>query len=569
VGENHTLSKKNTKGDPGVLLKRIPADGWALLVVGAVFLCYGLGAYGLLNNNEGLYAEIAREMLERGSYGIPTLNGVPYIEKPPLLAWTLGAAYGIFGTSEWISRSIPAAFTGLSIVATVALVASARGGNAAWLSGLVLATSVFQVIVFRTLLPDVLFTGLFTASMLFFFRWHTGRKKTDLILCYALLGLSTLAKGFAPLVLAPLIFALFHLWTRPTWQLSNLLLRPALFLGLAIAAAWPVFLTLENPDFSWFFVVNEHVLRYLDLREPKDYYTGPMYYYAPRILLFGLPWTAFISLLVWPRTSSAGPVSDVGKLAWLWLGVCLAFFSLSQAKANYYMTLAMPALAILIGLRLDGAIRQGHRYHLVLLSAVLAACALLGLWAVGEKFWMQPPPTGIWRAVFRSRSDLRLALELSIVLAALAAIFFWLRHSRLALYAVALSGLPLLVFFIVVMERSDRWVSARTVAEYVKANYPFSKVYLFQDYETLSSAPFYLGRSLPVVDSASHDLAFGMRHRPDSGLFLSSKAFGDRLAREPVVLLVHRGRLAAFKATFGESVLTPRQRIGVVTVFTN
>jgi 4-amino-4-deoxy-L-arabinose transferase-like glycosyltransferase len=257
----------------------------------------------------------------------------------------------------------------------------------------------------------------------------------------------------------------------------------------------------------------------------------------------------------------------VEKLAWLWFGVCLAFFSLSQAKANYYMTLAMPAFAILIGLHLAEAMRQGRRYRLMVLSGLLAGCTLLALWAVHQKFWMQPP-RGIWRAVFRSQSDLHLAMEASIVLAAVAAIFFWLRHGRLAVYAVAVSGLPLLVFFTVMMQRAERWVSARTIAEYVKANHPSSKVYLFQDYENLSSLPFYLGRRVPLVDSASHDLAFG-RRLADSQLFLSSTALNQRLAQERVVLLVHRRRLAAFSAALGESGLAARHRIGPVTLFTN
>jgi hypothetical protein len=159
-------------------------------------------------------------------------------------------------------------------------------------------------------------------------------------------------------------------------------------------------------------------------------------------------------------------------------------------------------------------------------------------------------------------------VEVSIVLAALAAIFFWLRHGRLAVYAVAASGLPLLLFFVVMMQRAERWVSARTVAEYVKANHPSSKVYLFQDYENLSSLPFYLGRTVPLVDSASHDLAFGRRFA-NSELFLSSTALSHRLAQERVLLLVHRRRLHAFKAALGESGLTPRHRIGAVTLFTN
>src|SRR6266571_738227 len=80
----------------------------ALCLIAGFFLLYGLGAYGVMNNNESLYAVMAREMLESGSFGIPTLNGVPYLEKPPLLAWLVSGVYAVAGESELTSRLVPA-----------------------------------------------------------------------------------------------------------------------------------------------------------------------------------------------------------------------------------------------------------------------------------------------------------------------------------------------------------------------------------------------------------------------------------------------------------------------------
>ena len=82
-----------------------------LFILGAAAFFYGgLGSYALLNNNEGLYAQIAWEMLESGNWVIPHLNGVPYIEKPPLLYWLVAGSFKLFGKNEWAARFVPAPF---------------------------------------------------------------------------------------------------------------------------------------------------------------------------------------------------------------------------------------------------------------------------------------------------------------------------------------------------------------------------------------------------------------------------------------------------------------------------
>src|SRR4030081_1375962 len=112
----------------------IAADYAAVAVIGALYLLYGLDAYGVLNNNEALYAEMAREMLESGSFCGPTLNGVPYLEKPPLLAWLAAAVTALFGASEIALRSIPVAATAALIFATVRFAAARAPPAAGWLT---------------------------------------------------------------------------------------------------------------------------------------------------------------------------------------------------------------------------------------------------------------------------------------------------------------------------------------------------------------------------------------------------------------------------------------------------
>src|SRR5713226_859798 len=88
-----------------MLAKRV----WSLLfLVVAAFYLYGLGAVPLVGPDEPRYAQVAREMLARHDLITPTLGGLPWFEKPPLLYWMMMASYRIFGVSEFSARLGPA-----------------------------------------------------------------------------------------------------------------------------------------------------------------------------------------------------------------------------------------------------------------------------------------------------------------------------------------------------------------------------------------------------------------------------------------------------------------------------
>src|SRR5262249_25244721 len=179
----------------------------------------------------------------------------------------------------------------------------------------------------------------------------------------ACLGMAVLAKGFVALALGLATILVFSMVAQRRWRIRELADPAALFVLVVIAGAWPAYLAIVNRDYAWFFVVNEHVLRYLGLREPRDYYGGPLYYYMPRILLFMFPWSVFLPLVVWRRTE---PMCDLEKLCWAWFAVALLFFSVSSAKGNYYMGVAAPALATLLALAIDRALGQGKRWPILL-----------------------------------------------------------------------------------------------------------------------------------------------------------------------------------------------------------
>jgi len=335
---------------------------------------FGLTSYGLLNNNEGLYAQIAWEMLERNDFVIPFLNGVPYIEKPPMLYWLIACLYSFFGKSVLVARLIPATFGLLTCISIYLFSNRIRLNKLGFLSATILGSSLGYIIFSRMVFFDVLLTAFFTFSVLCIFLWDLEKNKNWLRLGYGFAALALLTKGFLSIVLIGLIFLIFL-----TYKYRNLKWVPSVFdmpgilLFLSVSTPWHIVASFRLHEFSWFYFINEHVLRFLDMRIPRDYYTGPFYYYLIRLPAYFLPWTFIIPWLL--KGNKVNKNKDLNVFLWIWFLVLLTFFTLSRAKANYYMILGMPPAALLIGNYI-----QHHRKSetIVKIGSIISALVLLG-----------------------------------------------------------------------------------------------------------------------------------------------------------------------------------------------
>ena len=560
-----TRNVRTAEASFGVKISRL--DRIVLLAVIGFFFLFALGASGLLNDNEGSYADIAREMLTTGAYVVPHLNGVPYLEKPPLLPWLIAALFEVFGPSALVARAVPVTAGILLMAATYAFTARLKDELTAWVTVLILTSSLMFVVVLRTVMPDGLLICLFSIAMYLFYLWHSGGRRLFLVLSYAALGLAVLAKGFVALALGGLTILGFGAFSARSWRYTDLL-DPRALLGLvAVTAPWHVFLVLNNFDFAWFYIYHEHVLRFLGLRRPRDYYTGPIYYYLPRIVVGLFPWSTFLPLLFTKRRPTTPSTGDMDPFLWVWFWVALAFFSLSEAKANYYMLIGMPPLAILLAERLvDRAREQRWRPILGLMGLVLAA-GVFSVWIGISNVWVHYP-RGLWIAAFKLRDKLIWSAAAFTAIAIVAAILLAMRRLRGALLALALTGVPVMLFASLVMQRAEPYVSERTLVDYLRAQNPDATVLIFRDFERLSSLPFYLRHNVPIVESESDDLRFGAQYGAP-GMFLSREQFSELCRHRRVVLLVHRLRMDEFRATLGELGLRADRKIGNITLFEN
>src|SRR5262245_2496412 len=129
------------------------------VLLALALLLPGLGGAPFDDPGEGQHAEIAREIGQSGDWLSLRLNGVRYLDKPPLLYWLLAASFSRFGADEWAARLVPALGAVAAAAATATLGArllDPLGGVAA--AGALLSSALFLVFG-RYVRPETLFVA--------------------------------------------------------------------------------------------------------------------------------------------------------------------------------------------------------------------------------------------------------------------------------------------------------------------------------------------------------------------------------------------------------------------------
>jgi 4-amino-4-deoxy-L-arabinose transferase-like glycosyltransferase len=254
----------------------------------------GLGHPALLDDADTVHAEAAREMLQRHDWVTLYVNGIRYLEKAPLMYWSVAASYTVFGISEWSTR-LPLMLGVLAtILATYGLGRWAFGNDGGIKSALVLATALGPFLFTRFLIPDVL-VGLWLTLTYWLFLESLEQPKPSRAICWglaAVCALNVLTKGLIGLVFPAGAIGLYLLLTGNLRHLLKLRLLSSSLFFLAIAAPWHILAEMRNPaqghvrGFLWFYFVNEHFLRFLNKRVPRDYDTVPLLLFWALLVLW-------------------------------------------------------------------------------------------------------------------------------------------------------------------------------------------------------------------------------------------------------------------------------------------
>ena len=372
--------------------------GIVLLLPTAIL--YPSRGFHLLEPDEGRYAQIPREMLQNGEWVVPTLQGEPYLDKPPLMYWLVALSYRVLGVSPESARLVPALCVHLTILAVYLLGRRSIGERASFWAAVLLAVAPGYVSIARLLLLDGLLVLFVTLSVLCGFEAvRTGRLKLGWWVAAAIAsGLGFLTKGpisevllFVPLWAfgwlcgtrsdsgtnsscvshqcndgrehtwegeAPAEPRHLHARQEPRPPVTPMIppgkvrwFHYALFFAVVVAVnmPWYVAIYLREPAFLKHFFWEHNVLRFV---RPFDH-LQPVWYYAPILLGGLLPGTILLAAYAW-KLATGGPDAAATRspAGGFWLlagGWCVFFFSCSGSKLPTYVLPAYPFLCLAVG----------------------------------------------------------------------------------------------------------------------------------------------------------------------------------------------------------------------------
>lgn len=557
------ISEKQS-GIPGPLRA---GSYWALAVLFAAVYLGSVFSPPLLDDADSTHAEAAREMFVSGDYVTLHINGVRYLEKAPLPYWLVALCYHVFGVNEFATRLPMVLAVGLLGLLAVVWGKRAFGERTGIYAGLFVYTAAGVFLFTRVFIPDVLLSLLIAAPLYFFlsalesqgqvWRWYAG---------YACMALGVLTKGLIALAF-PGGAAVLYLTVTGEWRRWREF-RPisGFVLFLLVAAPWHILAGLRNTGgqnghgFFWFYFVNEHFLRFLGRRYPRDYNKLPWALYWSLHLVWLFPWSLYLPAAI--RTAidlRKNPTrTDFGRrtrlMCWILAGLVLVFFAISTNQEYYTFPAYFPLLMLLA----DGIERCEHsdcesgthkgwlRISAGLLAVIgLAAGATLLVVLWQSRHLPFEPDIGNVLAKHNMDEDTLstshmmdlsyasfAALRLPAALAAAALLIapllsFGLRMRRrhyTATWAMASGMAVFLIAAHIALGRFGPYLSSKALAQQIAARArPQDQVMIYGDQAFGSSLLFYLQRPIELVEGQTTSMWFGSTFPDAPKIYLTDK----------------------------------------------
>lgn len=359
-----------------------------LLFASLVFLLVyllPLGIRPLFIPDETRYAEIAREMIARGDWVVPHLNGLDYFEKPILGYWVHALAQLLFGSTRFAVRFPSAMAAGLSAALLLLFcripARSAKGPTLGSLAALVFLSTLAVAGIGTFAVLDTLLTLFLTLTLVAFFLAteadRSSRRETLWLLVAGIgCGLAFLTKGFLALAVPVLVIVPYLLWQGRWRDLPRMAWLP-LLTAFLVSLPWSLLVHQRAPDFWNFFFWNEHVKRFFS---GQAQHAQPVWYFVALLPLMALPWS-FLLGSFWQGARSTAISAPrelaVVRFALCWLILPLLFFSASSGKIATYLLPCFPAIAVLSACSLDRFVATGKQRSFNV-GAILAS-AFFGL----------------------------------------------------------------------------------------------------------------------------------------------------------------------------------------------
>ena len=559
----------------------------------------------LMDDVDAAVAQIARNMVTSGDWVTPRADGIAFLEKPAMFYWPIAVSFKIFGIHDWAAR-IPFALSAVGLAClTCAFGTWAFGRKAGLCAGLSIGTCVGLFLFTRIVIPDVTLTLTIALAVWAFLRALDEEEPHPRLWAFILaasLGVGVLLKSLIGAVFPIAIGMLYLLLTKQllvarTWKR----LRPisGFLIALLVAAPWHILAARRNPPyfyfgfhggpgeyhgFLWFYFINEQILRFLNLRYPRDYNTVPRVWFWLFHFLWLFPWSVYFPAI---GKLSFKPVDRAGRarlLAICWIGFIMVFFTLSTTQ-EYYSMPCYPAMALLLGSAMAAGgdwIRRGTR-----VLSMITGCAGLACITIFFLVRNLPAPGDISSALGHHPSVYTLSLghmmdltfdsfaylRLPLAVAAMALLGGALATIRwVDLRSFLAAALMMVLFFhaarlaLVVF---DPFLSSRPLVEALLKS-PEGKLIVNHNYWTFSSVTFYSNQDALNLNGRYFNLEYGSYAPGAPDIFIDDAQFkGLWYKTQRYYLVAYLSDLEHFKGLVGQDHLNVVAASGGKALLTN
>jgi 4-amino-4-deoxy-L-arabinose transferase-like glycosyltransferase len=383
---------------PATLHTGTPRRSTALVILSGLWLILFFAALfspPLLDDADATHANAARHMALTGDLVTLRVGGIRYLEKAPLPYWLVALSFRLFGFNTFAAH-LPQAI-GVLLLALLGYrwAEKAFNARAAFYTGLATLTSAGIFLFTRYLIPEVLLSLFLCTALYSLLRSLDGDQSpssatnndvvilseaknprilpgaaqtspytlspaTHAYIMWSVLALAVLTKGLVALVFFFGAAILYLALTGDYKKWRNLKPLTGTLLFLAIAAPWHILAGLRNTGgmnghgFFWFYFVNEHFLRFLGRRYPKDYNKLPSYLYWTLHLVWLFPWSLFCGILFrqaaisFSRFNQTNPIANRISYWQPFAVVAVGIFLRDTVHVPYLFTVFVALLAFLI-----------------------------------------------------------------------------------------------------------------------------------------------------------------------------------------------------------------------------